>query len=203
MEIARKEERIFETSNLVKMAVFAAVAGVLMFFKFPIPIAPSFMTIDFGDVATLVAGFILGPISGVITVILKNLINLLLNGTITMYVGELSNIIVGSSFVFVSSYIYHKKKTKKMAIIGLVFGVLIMTALATISNYFIIYPLYAKVMGINVNDFVGFMPPNNYINTYLDLMLYAVVPFNIVKGFLNSLVTVLIYKHISTLIKHS
>ena len=130
MEGVTRQERLLSTSNMVKMAIFAAMAGVLMLFKFPIPIAPAYMTIDFGDVATLMSGFFLGPISGVITVFIKNLLNIILNGTTTAYVGEVSNFIVGSTFVYVSSLIYNKDKTKKSALQGLLIGVVAMTLLA-------------------------------------------------------------------------
>ncbi len=202
MENISRREGILSISNMVKMAIFAAMAGVLMLFKFPIPIAPTFMTVDFGDVATLMSGFVLGPVSGVITVFLKIMLNLILNGTTTAYVGEVSNFIVGSIFVFISSYIYNKYKTKKSALIGLTFGIIAMTMVATLSNYFVIFPLYAKALGMgSVDAFVNTMPNTGYINTYLDLILFAVVPFNLVKGTLNALVTFLTYKRVSKVMK--
>lgn len=202
MENISRQERVLSTSNMVKMAIFAAMAGVLMLFKFPIPIAPVFMTVDFGDVATLMSGFVLGPVSGVITVFLKILLNLILNGTTTAYVGEVSNFIVGSTFVVVSSLIYNRHKTKKSALIGLLIGVIAMTMLATLSNYYVIFPLYARALGMgSAEAFVDTMPNVGYINSYLDLILFAVVPFNLVKGILNALVTFLTYKKVSKVMK--
>lgn len=202
MENISRQERVLSTSNMVKMAIFAAMAGVLMLFKFPIPIAPAFMTVDFGDVATLMSGFVLGPVSGVITVFLKILLNLILNGTTTAYVGEVSNFIVGSTFVVVSSLIYNRHKTKKSALIGLLIGVIAMTMLATLSNYYVIFPLYARALGMgSAEAFVDTMPNIGYINSYLDLILFAVVPFNLVKGILNALVTFLTYKKVSKVMK--
>lgn len=201
MERMEEKKRILTTNNMTKIAVFGSLAGVLMLFKFPLPIAPAFMTVDLSDVATLVSGFVLGPLSGVITVIIKNLINLIIQGTQTFYIGELSNTIVGSIFVYTAAKIYYRKKTKKTAIIGLILGVFSMTALATASNFFIIFPLYARVMGVELSAFVSMMPPNNYVNSFLELILFAVIPFNIIKGMLNALVTVLIYKQISRIVK--
>lgn len=198
----QKTDRILSIGNMAKMAIFAATAGVLMLFKFPLPFSPAFMTVDFSDVATLVSGFVLGPVSGIITVVLKNLINLILNGTMTAYVGELSNIIVGSTFVGVASFIYQKHKSKKSAIIGLIAGVIAMTTLATLSNYFIIFPMYAKIMHIELDGFVSMVPAfNSIVKSYKDVILFAVVPFNIVKGFLNAIVTFLVYKKISKFMK--
>lgn len=202
MENISRQEKVLSISNMAKMAIFAAMAGVLMLIKFPIPIAPPFMTVDFGDVATLMSGFILGPISGVITVFLKIAINLILNGTTTAYVGEISNFIVGGIFVFVSSTIYRRKKSKKSAMIGLIFGILAMTLIATLSNYFVIFPLYGKAFGMkSLEEFVNTMPNNSYISTYKELILLAVVPFNLVKGFLNALVTFFTYKKVSKVMK--
>lgn len=198
--LGRKEE-LLSIGNMTKMSIFAALSGVFMLFKFPLPFAPSFMTVDFGDVATLMSGFVLGPVSGVITVILKNLINLILNGTTTAYVGELSNIIVGSVFVATSSIIYIRHKTKRMALIALAAGIVAMTIVATLSNYFVIFPIYAKVYGMEVEGFIDFIPKNNLVNTYKDMIVMAVVPFNIVKGILNAFVTFVTYKKVSAFMK--
>lgn len=195
------KQSVFSVGNMTSMAILAAISGVLMLIKFPLPLAPAFMTVDFSDVATLISGFILGPLAGAITVIIKNILNLILNGTTTAYVGELSNTIVGITFVVVSSSIYNKKRDIKHALIGLLVGIIAMSAVATISNYFVIFPIYAKVYGIPLEGFIDFMPENNYINSFSDLILFAVVPFNIIKGSLNAIVTFLIYKKVSKLMK--
>ncbi|MGF0039565.1 ECF transporter S component [Peptoniphilaceae bacterium SGI.131] len=202
MELTNRDQTKFNVNTMVKIAIFAAMAGLLMLVKFPLPFAFHFMTVDFGDVATLVSGFALGPIAGVVTVVLKNVVNVMLNGTTTAYVGELSNIIVGSTFVFISSYIYSKNKTRKNAAVGLVLGVVAMTLLATLSNYFIIFPIYAKAFGMPLEGFVPMVQSVNPLaDSYLKLMVFAVAPFNIVKGLLNALVTLLIYKRISIIFK--
>lgn len=195
-----KKKNVFSIDNMAKIGIFAAISGVLMIFRFPLPIAPAFMTVDFSDVATLMAGFVLGPLSGAITVILKNLIHLLINGTMTAYVGELSNTIIGIVFVVTSSSIYHRSKTKKRAAIGLISGVLAMTLVATLSNYFVIFPLYGKIMGIDLDGFQSFVPIEA-IDSYLDLMVLSIVPFNLVKGFLNAFITFLSYKKVSKIMK--
>lgn len=182
-ENTAKSKDLLRVETMVKMAILAAMAGVLMVvLKFPYPAAP-YMKIDFGDVPTLIGGFALGPIAGVITVVLKNLINLLLNGTDTAYVGELSNIIVGSTFVLASSLIYQRKRTFKYAVIGLIVGIIAMTILATLSNYFFIFPLY----GMPVESFKW--------------LAGLVIPFNLIKGVLNALVTILLYKSISNIFR--
>ncbi|WP_297376355.1 ECF transporter S component [uncultured Helcococcus sp.] len=200
MERNISRSNLLSIDNMAKMAIFAAISGVLMLFKFPLPFAPSFMTVDFADIGTLMSGFILGPVSGVLTVILKNLINLMLNGTTTAYVGELSNTIIGISFVLVSSLVYNRKKTMKGALLGLGLGILVMTAIATLSNYFIIFPMYGKIMGKNLDEFAQFVPLES-VKNFKDMLVISIIPFNLVKGFLNALVTFLTYKKVSRLMK--
>lgn len=189
--------------KLVGVAIFAAMGAILMYISFPIPLAPPFMKVDLADVPTLVSGFAFGPLAGVITVIIKNLIHLLIEGTTTAYVGEVSNIIVNASFVLLASFIYKNKKDKKHAIVGAIIGVIAMTIVATLSNYFFIFPLYAKVMfNGDINQFIPMVQSvNSAVTSYASLMAFAVAPFNIIKGGLNALITIFIYKSISSLIK--
>lgn len=177
-------KEINKVGTMIKISLLGAMAAVLMvIFKFPLPFAPPYMTVDFGDVPVLVAGFALGPISGVITAFLKILLSLLLNGTTTGYVGELSNFILASSFVLVASLIYNFKKTFTTAILGIIAGGIVMTIIATLTNFYIIFPMY----GVPVESFKA--------------LASFVVPFNLAKSGLVGLVTVLLYKPISRIFK--
>lgn len=203
-DLSKERNKEFKkVNNMVKIGLLAALAGVLMLvFKFPLPFAPPFMTVDFGDVPSLIAGFALGPIAGIITVIIKNIINVMFNGTMTAFVGEFSNIIVGSAFVGISALVYKKHKTRKYAIFGLAVGLICMTLIATLSNYFVVFPLYAKAFGIPIQALVDQAAMvNAKVSSFEALMLFAVVPFNLVKGALNALVTIFIYKYISDIFK--
>lgn len=192
--------KTFSLNSVVKVGILAAFAYVLMFIQFPIPIAPPFMKVDLADVPALIGGFAMGPWYGVLIQLIKNILNL--TKTTTGGVGELSNFIVGAVFVYVSSSIYKNRKTKKTAIFSLALGVIAMTAVATLSNAFIVFPTYAKVMGLDLNAFVGMTAKTNgLVNSYFSLMLLSIAPFNIVKGFVASFVTELIYKRVSPIIK--
>lgn len=194
--------KAFEFKNLVKIAILAAVAAVLMTFKFPLPFAPSFMTVDFSDVVGLVGGFALGPISGILIAGLKNLLNLIINGTLTFGIGEISNFIVSATFIGIASFIYDRKKSFKRAILGMVVGSLAMTSLAIMSNAFVIFPMYAAAMGQNLDFFVkGAQAINGLVSSYWTLMIFSIAPFNIVKSFMVSVITCLIYKRVSPLLK--
>ncbi|MDU2710130.1 MAG: ECF transporter S component [Finegoldia magna] len=195
METTRKNS---STQTMVKISILGAISALLMIFKFPLPFAPPFMTVDIGDLGVLISGFALGPIAGVLTSAVKILLNFIINGTTTGGVGELSNFILSSVFVVVASSIYNKGKSKKSAITGLVFGVLAYTVVACISNYFVIFPLY----GINLVDFTKeFAKVNLLAGTPLMFVLFSIVPFNIVKGIIVSAVTIALYKPISRFLK--
>lgn len=182
MEMASKKYE-WNTKTLVKVAIFAAISAVLMIFAFPLPFAPPYMQVDFAEVATLISGFALGPVAGFGTILLKNLINLLIDGTTTGYVGELSNIIVSAALVLPAAIIYKKNHSYRGAIIGSIVGIICTTLLATLSNYFVVFPLF----GVDVESF-------GWLASF-------VIPFNLVKAGLNVLVTMLIYKKISPIIK--
>ena len=192
----------FSLNKYLKVAILAALAYILMFIQIPIPLAPPFMKIDLADVPALIGGFAMGPVYGVIIQLLKNILNL--SKTTTMGVGELSNFIVGAIYVYVSASIYKNNKNKKNANLALLIGVLAMTVIATISNAFVVFPTYAKVMGIDLQAFVDMTRAGNrLVNSYFSLMVLSIAPFNIIKGAISSVVTKLIYKRVSPLIKYS
>ncbi|MDO5047532.1 MAG: ECF transporter S component [Anaerococcus sp.] len=192
--------KTFSLNSIVKIGILSAIAYVLMFIQFPIPIAPPFMKIDLADVPALIGGFVAGPWVGVLIQLIKNVLNL--TKTTTSGVGELSNFIIGASFVFVSASIYKNKKTKKNAWLALFLGVIAMTIIATLSNAFVVFPTYAKVMGIDLNEFVKMTAmTNGLVDSYFTLMILSIVPFNIVKGFFAAFVTDLIYKRVSPILK--
>ena len=199
MNQSRSSSKSFSLDRLVKVGILAALAYVLMFVQMPIPIAPPFMKLDLADVPALIGGFAMGPWYGVLIQLIKNVLNL--SKTMTGGVGELSNFIVGSTYVLVSAYIYKNKKTKKTSIIALAFGVLAMTALATLSNAFIVFPVYGKVMHMDLEAFAGMVGGNSLVNNYFTLMVFSIAPFNIIKGTVEAIVTELIYKRISPIIK--
>lgn len=184
-----------KTRYLVRVGVLGALGFALMFLDMPLAfIAPPFMKLDLSDVPGLISGFAMGPIYGVLVQLIKNILNL--SKTSTGGVGELSNFIVGSSFVLVSSLVYKRDKSMKSALIGVILGVMTMAALAMASNYFVVFPLYAKLMIpmetiINMGKAVN---PN--IDSLGKMMLLSVLPFNLIKGAVNGLVTFMVYKKV-------
>lgn len=184
-----------------KVSVLAAIAFILMLFEIPLPFAPSFYKLGFDEVAVLLAGFSMGPMAGACVEGLKILLNLVFQGTDTAFVGELSNLIVGLSFVLPASYIYQKNKNRKNAYIGMLVGTLSMAIIGAAANYFIALPAYSYFYGLDMNVIIGMgsaiLPA---VTNKLTFVLFMTAPFNLLKGFLVSLIVSLIYKRISPIL---
>lgn len=183
---------------LVGTGMLSGLAFVLQYLEFPIPIMPGFIKFDFSDLPALIGAFAYGPLAGVIVEFIKNLLHCTVTQSFT--VGELSNFILGAVFTATAGLIYKKNKSKKGAIIGAVVGSVVMGIVSFQSNLFIVYPAYTK-----------FMPMEAIIGAYSELLpsvgklwqalLIFNVPFTIVKGLISTLITVLIYKRLSPVLK--
>ncbi|BBF45142.1 substrate-specific component RibU of riboflavin ECF transporter [Lachnospiraceae bacterium KM106-2] len=193
-----KQNKLTNVRNLVLIAMLGALSAILMLFKFPLPFAPSFYTVDIGDLPVLIGSFAIGPLAGVIIALVKNIINLVLNGTTTMFVGELANFLNSAALVLPAALIYHRNKTKKSAIMGLVCGVIIATIASCILNVYVTLPLYCNAYGWKLDKIIDMAKAVNGLVTNLNTyVICAVVPFNLVKGGLTSLITIVIYKYVS------
>lgn len=198
---AATKPKIFTTKVIAKTAILGAVAFVLMMFDFSLPIFPSFYKLDFSEVAVLVGGFAMGPIPAVAIEALKIVLNCLFQGSSTAYVGEVANFLIGCAFCVPASLIYRKSKTKKHAIQGLIIGALCMTAAGVVLNYFVLLPAYSFFYHMDMDVLIGMgtaiIPA---IKDRLGFVLLATTPFNLIKGAVVSLLTMLIYKHISPIL---
>lgn len=187
--------------SIAVTAMLSAVAFVLMYIETAIPIIPSYIKLDLSDLPALIGTFALGPIYGVIIELIKNLLHLVVSQS--MFVGELSNFILGAVFVFVAGLIYKLNKTKKGALIGGVAGALVMGIVSVPSNYFIVYPVYIVIFFKgNVDTCVAtyqvFLPS---MKNLLQCLLCFNLPFTIVKGLISVAITMLIYKRLSPILK--
>lgn len=193
-----------KVNKLVVMAMMSAVAVVLMYFEFPIPfIAPSFYEMDLSEVPIMIGSFMLGPTAGVIMEAVKVILKIFIKGTSTAFVGDFANFILGCAFVVPASILYHFKKSRKMAIIGLVTGALTLIIAGMAMNAFYLLPKYSQLYGIPVDSFIAMgskiTPAIKDIYTFVAL---AVAPFNLVKSVSVGIITMLLYKPLSKLIKY-
>lgn len=183
---------------LTIISMLSTVSAVFMFFSFSIPIFPSFLKLDFSEIPALIAAFSFGPVAGVSVVFIKNIVNLFF--TTSGGIGEIANFLIGSFFVFTAGSIYKKCRSKKGAVYGMALGTIIMAIIGTIANYYILIPMYTLVIPIDaiINMFKSINP---YADTLLKIMFMTIVPFNLLKGTIVSIITFLIYKKLSPIIK--
>ena len=167
---------------MIKIGVLSALSIVLMYLEFPIFSVYPWLKLDFADVPALLGGFALGPVAGIIIEFIKVFYNFLLKSS-TGGVGELANFCLAVALVLPASLIYKHKKSKKSAVIGLGVGSACMIALAPVLNYFVLIPL-----------FIGFLGPDFDINLYL---IAGAIPITAIKAVAESVVVILLYKHLS------
>ena len=185
--------------------ILGAVSTVLMMLSFSIPFMPSFIKFDFSELPALIAAFSMGPVSGVAVCLIKNLINLTM--TTTGGVGELSNFILGASFVLPAGLIYKYHKTRKTALLSALLGSFVMGVISLPNNYFLTYPIYSKFMPIEtiVGMYQKIFPAVADVFPGMDplfsCLLIFNVPYTFFKGLVITMITFLIYKHISPIIK--
>ena len=191
--------QVKRTRCIAVTAMLAAVATILMFVQIPVGIMPSFIKLDISELPALIAAMALGPWWGVAVCGIKNVLHMF--NSSTAYVGELSNFLLGVSFVLPVGMIYKMNKTKKTAFISLIAGSAIMAGMSFLVNYFITYPLYDKFVlkkEIIISMYNAILPS---ADTLWECLLIFNVPFTLVKGVICAVIAMVIYKRISKFIK--
>ena len=181
------------------IGICAALAAVLHMLDFPLPfLAPAFYKLDFSEVPVLLAGFFLGPSAAVACEGIKILLKLLLKGTSTAFVGDFANFVVGCCFVLPATVIYHVRKTKKSAVVGLAVGTVSMAVLGSAFNAVYLLPKFSELFHMSLDSIVAMgtdiFPGVNSVSTFV---FFCVAPLNVVKGALVSVLTMLLYKHVA------
>lgn len=189
------EKKKMNVRAIAFVAMLGALSTVLMMFRMPLPFAPTFLDFDIAELPALFAGFFLGPVSGCAVVLVKNVLKLLIQGTNTAFVGDFMNIAASISFVLPASLIYRSFHTKKGAVASMTVGTLVVSVICIILNLYVSFPLYARLYGMSMLDIVGMGSATNpLVHDTVTLMLCSVLPFNLVKYGVTSVVTYLVYK---------
>jgi riboflavin transporter FmnP len=185
----------WSVQKLVLTAMLAAVAGVLMSLEFSVPMMPAFYKVDFSDVPSVIALFVMGPASAACVEAIKILIKLITVGTSTMYVGEFANLLGIALFVLPIWLVYKKGGcTVKSGAVALTVTLPIRIAFSCFLNACITLPLYAKAMGMSLNEVVAIVGSvNPYIQNLPTFLILATVPFNLLKLTLNYVAGYLLY----------
>ena len=197
------KERILSTKKLVVTGVFAAVSTILYLFDFSIPFAPPEMyKLDFSELPALIVGFAYGPVAAVMVEFIKVLLKLLFKGTTTAFVGDLANFAVGCSFLLPATIIYRLKKTRTVAVISCLVGTIVITVFGSMFNAVYLIPTFANMFGMPIDVIIGMGTKiNSRIKDMTTFVMLAVAPLNLIKGLMNSIITLLIYKRLSPILK--
>lgn len=195
----QKNDRIHD---LTVAAMLSAVAFILMFIEFPLPmLIPSFVKMDFSDLPALLGAFALGPVYGIVISFMKNLLHIVIKGTSTACVGELCNFMLGAVFSFVAGYIYKRRKSRRTAILGAVVGAVAMGLFSVPSNYWITYPAYVKFYHMPLEAIIGmYQAILPSADSLLKCLVIFNMPFTAVKGLLDAALCMLIYKPLSPIL---
>ncbi len=199
------KEPVFTTRKVAVIGMFSAVSAVLMLFEIPLPFAPGFYKLDFSELPILIGTFAYGPAAGVMMEFIKILLKLVMKGTSTAFVGDLANFAVGCSLVLPASLIYLIKKNKKSAIIACVTGTLILTVFGTAFNAVYLLPAFAAMFHMPMEELLAMGSAINPLVTegsIVSFVVACVAPLNLIKGVSVSLVTLLVYKPLSPIIKN-
>ncbi len=190
---------VTKARRITIIAVCSAIAAILHMLDFSLLfLAPEFYKLDFSELPVMLCGFFLGPSGAVICEALKIVLKLLLKGTSTAFVGDFANFVVGCSLVLPAIIIYHTKKSKKCALIGLIVGTLCLTVFGSAFNAIYLVPKFSQLFGIEMEVIIGM---GNAINAGItdltSFVILAVAPLNLVKGIACAVLTMLTYKHVA------
>ncbi len=193
-----KTSKFLSVRKMTVTAVMSAIAFVLMMLEFATPLTPEFLKFDFSDLPAVITSFALGPAWGVVVELIKNLLKMPFSHT--GCVGELANFIVGAAMVLPAGLIYKFAKSRKGALIGSLAGALTAALVSFPVNYFITYPFYAGIMGMEtiIGMYSAIIPA---ANTLPRALVIVNMPFTLIKFLLCALITFLVYKRLSPILK--
>ncbi|KAF0816973.1 MULTISPECIES: ECF transporter S component [unclassified Cytobacillus] len=175
--------------SMVAIGMLSSISYVLMLLNFPIPPFPQFLMIDFSDIPALIAALIFGPAAGILVELIKNILDYFMTGSATgVPVGHIANFAAGILFVLPTYYVYSKLKTKKGMTFGLVIGTMVMAVIMSVLNYLVILPAYTFFL-----NFPAMSAPE-----MRTMIVTGILPFNILKGFIISMVFMLIFTRMRT-----
>lgn len=191
-----ERKSLFSTGVLTRIAVLAALSAILYLIEIPVV---AFYKLDLSDLPALLGGFAMGPIPGVIILLIKDLTGMLHSSS--MYVGELADFLMGTALVLPAALIYQHSKTRKGAFIGMTVGTVVMIVVSVLVNWKIMLPFYGTAFHMPMDAIIGMAQSAlPFVNTEWKLLLFVTAPFNLLKGFILSLLTCLMYKRLSPLL---
>lgn len=198
---SQSKSSLFATSSMVKIGMLSGLGMILMLLDFPLPIFPTFLKFDLSDAPAVIGAFAMGPAAGVMIEFLKNVLKIIVRSN-TGGVGELANFLVGVAYILPLALVYRKYPTKQGVFWGSCLAIISGALFAGILNYFIFIPAYATVMGYPIDAFVKMAAKiNSNVVDLRTLVLFAIVPFNIIKGLVVAIAGLGLFKALQPLWK--
>ncbi len=193
-----QSKRNVQVRAMVMTALLAAMSYILAMMSFSVPFMPSFIKLDVSELPALIGSFSLGPVYGVVICLVKNLLGLM--NTSTNGIGELSNFLLGAMFVFPAGLFYQRNKTRKGAIIGSLIGAICMAVGSVFTNIFLVYPIYYNFMAEEaiLSAYQLIVPAMKSVK---QCIICFNMPFTFMKAMLSVLISLLVYKRLSPVIK--
>lgn len=189
-------------NKMTFVALLGAVSAVLMTFRISVPLVPSFLKFDISELPALFAGFLIGPIDGGMVVLIKILLQFMLQGTDTAFVGEFMNLCGSICFILPASLIYQRVHTKRGAAVSLAVSSILVSIIFVFINMYIAFPLYSRLYGMSLEAIIQMgAAVNPMIDDLFTLMLFSVFPFNLLKHGVTSFVTWLVYKKCANMLR--
>ncbi len=197
------DRNTLKTRNIALIGMMGALAAVLMMIRFPLPFMPPFMDFDFASLPEIIGGFAMGPVAAVFIILVKILVKLVITGTSTAFTGEIQNVLLSCAYVLPAVLIYDRKKTKGHAVAGMAVGTLVCAVVAIFSNLYMIIPFYVNLFGMTMDGIIEMCQAvNPAIKNPFTLAVFGIVPFNLIKNGVASLITYFAYKKVSRQIKN-
>ena len=184
--------------NMVEVSLFAVLSFVISLFKVPLFFTLPIYKIDFGESIILFGALYLGPMNGILIALIKTLISLILRGSRTLMLSELTDFFVSATLAFTSSIYINKTNDKlKNLITGSLIVTLLRSFISTVLNYYVLIPIFSSMFNFPINSFImkahKFFP---IIDSLFNFVVFITLPFNLIKSAISSIIAILLYKNI-------
>ena len=188
--------------RMTMAAIMGAISFVLISVNFSVPVISPFAEFDAAALPELIGGFILGPVGAVMIIVVKLGLKLAIQGTESMFTGEIQNFLLSVAYVLPAVLYYRRHRTKKGAAVGLAIGAVTSVVVAIFTNLYIIFPFYIKLYGMNWDGIVAmFSAVNPWIKDIPTMVAFSVVPFNLISRTITAVLAFLTYKKLSVPLK--
>lgn len=193
--ISTHQKKVLTTQNIINIGMLSAISFVLMYMDFPLPFFPEFLRIDLSDIPAVIGVFALGPVAGIFIELIKNLLYLVLKGTTSGGIGEIANFIVGISYIIPLGLVLKWSKNEKKSLYGVIIGLVSMLVVGAVGNYLFFIPAYSRFYGMPIDTFVNMSNAvNPLVTDFKTMVLFAITPFNLIKGTVISFVGYFLYQ---------